>query len=683
MTEVDEAALRERPSDVLPDPSELFGPVDFDCETSGLHPDDGARVAAVGVAYRLKSDIDVIWHHAFPFDQGRAAEKGFEVVTFADTPTNRKSGVVGLPKGDPHGEWDWDTDYNLLVEEWRTFCLWLRGAGRATGLTNQNIAFDVKHMRYGTRQCRGIDLEPYVKWDPMLGSRRLWPRLGTTALKPVSAFLWGEEAVAEAAIVKRALTETKKRYGLQPEDGPRYDLLPWEVNGPYAAADTVLSLRLGEHQEVLLAEGEAIGSHIDRGVDVCRVLIRMERRGFGPYDVAQSTKIADRIDERIAELTETLPFTPASSPRAAKYFYDELGMAPWNDVEQGRVVEVVPDERKTAKPGDMRRQITKQGDLSASVARRMADAGVPHADTWAQITELTIANKMFYRNYAELAGDDDRLRTNFKQEFVRSGRLSVERWQAQALPKNIKILLDGKPLPQPRGLFGVAPGRRRMNLDLGQAELRIAALLCGCEVMSKALVTGADFHGITTTQVFSIGPDNPDWKDKRDIAKRLTFGGIFQIGGKKFQWTLWDLAGIYWPIRDCYQAVNAWRSAYPEFGVAYHDWLEFAERNLYVPLVDGSPSWLATARDYPNTAWNRRVQGSLALFANDWIVEVEKATAKYGALVLTVHDSCVLELPEDIADEVCAELAAMTETMWFERFGIPGKCDVSEWYEAK
>jgi DNA polymerase I-like protein with 3'-5' exonuclease and polymerase domains len=82
--------------------------------------------------------------------------------------------------------------------------------------------------------------------------------------------------------------------------------------------------------------------------------------------------------------------------------------------------------------------------------------------------------------------------------------------------------------------------------------------------------------------------------------------------------------------------------------------------------------------DYPNTAWNRRVQGSLARWVgNVWLPMVERLTAPQEALVLTVHDSVLLDLREDEADEIVAQIKAMTAESWLEHFGIPGSCDES------
>ena len=660
-----EESLVEWPSEVLPDPELITSMVCFDVETDGLFVDDGARIASVAVAYRLD---DGLWWHSFPFDVGRWAEKGYKVVRNKD----------GVAKGDPHELLDWETDHNLPREEWDYFVRWLDRAGALRGLTNQNIRFDLHHMRTGVGKPErgfewpGVDLEKHVRWDTMLATANLDPTAGTTSLKPTAARIWGEDAVAEAAELGQALIEVKKRFGFKVEHGPHFDLVPWEILGPYGGKDVVLALQLTELQLARLEDGEGNREEIDRQLELMRVLYRIERRGFGPYDIAESERIANAIDGRIAELHEELVSVLGGNPtaqRAAKYYFDELGLGPgvW-------------------KPGDTPRGmdakgVKRQGTLDYWVCRRLADAGAPGAAAYAEYLKLTVNNRMIYRNYANLAGVDGRLRTSFRQAHVRSGRMSVERFQAQAIAKHIglSIPLMGD-VPEPRALFGVDPGKVRVNLDLGQAELRLAAKFSGCQVMLDALETGADFHGMTTERVFGITKDDPRWSGLRDIAKRLTFGSIFQIGPPTFQKTLQQLAQITWPLSDCRDAVYGWRKAYPEFSQQYEYWMEHATSNGWIPLYDGSRSFLSGPRDYPNTAWNRRVQGSLAAWVGGvWLPEVEAITEEYEALTLTVHDSVVLELPEEVVDDVVKVVIARSEELWYEHFGITGKVDSGPW----
>lgn len=694
-----EAVLRERPSDVLPYVSDLLGVVTFDLETSGLHVDDGATVAVVAVAYRLKSDPNAIWHHAFAFDQGNAAAKGFHTQYFPPLEEGKKLSKAqrempkymypGRPMGDPAGRWDWDIDYNLPIQEWVTVCRWLQEAGQANGLSNQNLKFDLGHMRNGTRFCEGIELEKYAVWDTQLVSPITFPYFLSNALKSVGEQLWGAEEVEEADVVKECLLEVSKRYGLKPSD-KRYDLMPAEVTLPYASQDTVLAHRVAELQEQMINEGHGTGNQVVKAVQLMRVLRRMERRGFGPLDIETATRIADEIDERIAKLSVRLPFEPHTGPRAATYFFDELGQTPWKVNEERRDVQLVWVEPKvtaaqlrenpTFEPEPyIKRKVVKQGDCSAVVTKRMAKAGVPGAEEWAEIMELRIANQMFYRNYANLVGKDGNLRADFKQAFVRSGRLSAARVQLHGMPKKLGLQMAGKDVLEPRKLILTPPGLVRMNLDLSQAELRIGALLCNCTKMGDALANGDDLHAMTAIGTLGARQEDPDWKLKRDAGKQGNFSCIYGVGPAKFQTILWERADIEWSLAESRQFVYAWRDTYPEFPRAFHHWLDFAERKRFVPLIDGTPSWMTKPRDFPSSAWNRVVQGSLAVFVRDWLIMIEKRTAKYDALELSVHDSACLLLPEDCAEEICAELAVKTEEMWWKMFNIPGRADVSRW----
>lgn len=684
--EIDE--LRERPSEVLPDPSELFGAVTFDLETSGLHADDGATVAAVAVAYRLIADPDAIYYHSFAFDQGNAADKGFQIHYFPPLEEGQKLTAAqrrmpkymypGAPMGDPAGVWDWDTDYNLPISEWICICRWLQQAGKRVGLSNQNLKFDLEMMRTGTRFCEGVELEKYAVWDTMLASPVIWPYAGTTALKPVAEREWGAAEVAEADIVKLCLLEVSRRYGLKPSE-KRYDLMPWGVNGPYASKDATLAHRLAERQMVRLEDGYGTLGQVHKAIDLMRVLRRMERRGLGPLDIATATKIADEIDVRITELLPDLPFEPHTGNRAARYFFDELGEKPWKVNEERRQMAWVPDTRKSAKPDTERLKMVKQGDCSTVVARRMAAQGVLGAAEWADVTELRIANQMFYRNYANLVGRDGNLRADFKQAFVRSGRLSATRVQLHGMPKHLGLMLNGREVVEPRKLILTPPGKVRMNLDLSQAELRIGALFCGCTSMSTALANGDDLHAMTAIRTLNASPEQPDWKLMRDAGKQGNFSCIYGVGPEKFRTILWERADIEWEFEQSAAFVSAWRKTYHEFRTAYYYWMEFAERNRYVKLVDGNPSWMTGPRDFSNSAWNRVIQGSLAVFVRDWLIMIEKRTARLDALELSVHDSACLLLPEADAEEICAELAATTEEMWVAMFGIPGRADVSRW----
>lgn len=682
------------PSEVLPDVKDLDCMVAWDTETSGLYVDAGHRLAVVSIAFSLKSDPDTVTGYAFPFDQGRAADKGFEVQRYKDGTTkadvrdqvrvtdpvplgfryvpNPKRPDTGFHRIDLPA---WDTDVNLPHSEWLTLMRWLVAAGRREGLTAHNGPFDLHMTRVGTRTgWHGPDLERVLGYDSLIGASVLDP-LELVGLKSAAARVWGEEETLEAQEVRDGLLAAKKLYGLRAEDGPRYDLLPWFVVGPYATQDAVLTLRLTKYQVGRLCDGEGNFHEVDRLLDLTRACYRMERRGFGPINRELTERVATSIEARIAQLENMMPFSPPTAYRAKEYFFDDLGMRPWKGAEESRSIEWVKskDGKRDVK------KVLKQGSLSIDVAARMAAQDVPFAAQFAELQRLKTANQMHYRGYLNLAGEDGMLRTVYRIAHVRTGRMSVERFQAQAIPRRdsvrIVALPDGKVPPHPRDLFDVPAGRVRCNLDLGQAELRVAFKFSGCKRGIEQILQGRDIHGEMATQVYGFKPGDEQFSHYRYYAKRGVFGGIFMVGPKTLRDTIWKLAQIDIPFAEAKKIVYGFREMYPEIEKAYVQSEQFVLANGYVALVDGTRSWFGP-RDYSNTAWNRRVQGSLALFNAHWLTEVERRTEHLEALKLTVHDSVVLDLPVGEAELVCQGIKEWTEAEFEEWFGIPGVVDI-------
>lgn len=703
-----------RPKDVLPHPRHLACMVAWDTEASGLYVDDGARVAVVSVAYCTKDDPDEIKAYAFPFDQGRAAEKGFEYARDKAGRIKVDNQLLDRDKGPRLVSWDgvhvprgyrvienrhgrflqidtdiWEADVNLGEQDWHDMMRWLRLAGEYVGLNAHNAKYDLHTTKAGTRQHRGVNLEPYVAWDSMIACRVLWP-LEPVALKATATRLWGAEVGEEAQELRDALAVQRKLYALTNDDGPRYDLLPWAIIGPYATQDAALGLRLTKHQTDLFEEGWASWSQYDRQHDLMRVLWRVEDRGFGPLDHERTLAVAVAIEDRINHLENALPFDPPTDYKAKEYFFDDLGLRPWKGAEQPREIEYY-----TNKKGSQSKKVIKQGSLSVDVAKRMAEHQVPFAAEFAELMRLRTANRMNYRGYYNLASKEDwRIRTSFKQVFVRSGRMSVERFQAQAIPRRDSVKISELPgfgkVPHPRDLFPAIPGTKRATIDLSQAELRVAFKMSNCKRGLEQIYDGRDIHGEMATQIFAVERGDGHAKDcycetcakfshYRYISKRGVFGGIFMVGTKTFRETIWDLAQLWLSWEEAKKTVYGFRDLYPEIEQEYNWSHNFALQNGYVDLIDGTRSWFGPL-DYENTAWNRRVQGSLALFNAHWLTEVERRTEQWNALVLSVHDSVTLDLPEDVAEPVVAGIQEWTAAEFERWFKVPGSTDVDWTY---
>lgn len=613
--------------------------VAVDTETSGLHPDDGARVACVSLTWPERDEVSVtsedtmyprLVTKAFPFDQG-----------VRDKIPNPQLGL------DLFGSED---DVNLGRDEWYELLEWLYHQA----LVFQNAKYDLHMLRVGTRHWSGHDLVHAFHWDTMLAGGILDP-LEPRGLDAMATRLGfgGKEGLTG---VQDWLRANCKRLGIPWERAKhRYDLVPWDIIEHYVATDTEKTAQVYMHQQERLSWGDEEAhqlTRIEKDFDLTRALYAMEVRGI-KYDDEKSMLAARKLEAEADAIEKRMPF-PANGTGAMNYFINKLKLS---------------TERSSEK--------TNRPTLDEEQVRAWVKQDVPWAAEYAQVTKYRRAVSMWYRGYPEKIGHDGRLRTTFRQGHVKSGRMSVERVQLQALPKKDKNI-DG--IPGVRELILAEDGCGLWNLDLSQAELRVASHYAQCQNMLRQLAEGQDIHSNTTRQVLKVGDDNPHWKEKRDIAKRLTFGGIFMVGPDTFQGTLSKLADIHLPIAECQELIWGWRNMYPEFGVAYRRAEQKMNTDGFVRLLPNTPleelSYLGP-RDWPRTGWNRMVQGSLALAFGYWLGEIEKRWPGY--MILTVHDSVVMEAPLDEGQPVAEEIAAFGAEFMTDIFGIEMKVDIDGW----
>ena len=623
---------RLRPSTCLPDPTTIPDLVDFDSETSGLHGDDGARVSVISLAWR-QSD-GTIYAGAWPFGQG------------------------GHLKAD-------EDPADIGWEEWRFLLDWLAKAGG--GLSGHNIAFDLQMLvagRVGDTYTR--NLTGRFRWDTQVVAKELWPNQ-PTGLKPIAVRLFAEDADAE----QQALGPW-----LGPKTNPRYDLVPWSVMKPYALNDAIYTNLLRWHEADLIDEGYQGTRHTKAQLDVTRALVRMQLAGV-PYDPEVSRECAEELESRMAALADGFPFKP-TLPAMKKYYFTEegLNLKPYARTEKGAP------------------------QLTAETVTQMVKDKVPHAEELQDYNRYKSAVSKWYRPFADRAGADRRIRSQLRQVATsydsdagtKSGRFSAGRINLQAVPKDFKLHL---PVPTPRNLITREvrrnmPGWDLWDLDLAQAELRVAALYAQCDPMLEIINEGRDPHGETAAQLFNTGPDHPDFAFNRQIAKRANFSLIFGSGAKTFREMVAREAGVLMPLRQVEEIVYGWRDLYPEFGRAIDVEMEGVDQRGYVALPNGRRRYYAKHED-THSAFNQLVQSMLAEYAKDWMVDTDRHLIPYrkrgvdagvgvAGMLLVVHDSQLLLLPSEEARAVVEGIQERALALWDRYFtGVPGGVDATRW----
>lgn len=683
-----------------------------DTETSGLHPDDGARVSTVSVALSVPDHAHRRVMEAFgtgPLlwpggqvqydleDIGGGADPVW--VLSAAWPFDQ--GVAGTGKPEDTGQAELiPATLNQPEPQFRAL---LEGLGRFD-LVFHHASFDLAMLRAGCRRWPGVgvDLLDRLWWDTQNGCQVLYAHLvqvrgaggamvPTTSLKPTAAWLWGDGVRDEQSLVRDYLRSARLPAG-------RWDLMPWDRIGQYASLDARLTLRLYLRQ--LWDVGRASEAGVPGGVpapvrgdlmdlllrrmEVTRMLVRTERRGV-PFSAQEAERARVELAAQMQRVAQSLPFAP-NIGAAKRYWFGPrseggLGLAPYATTAGGAV------------------------SLTEQVLRRMVDDGVPGAGEYARYKGWGSAVSRWYSGWAQMVGADGRLHPKFRQNGTVSGRFSVERVQLQAIPHDYRLgLPDG--VPTPRGLIeaGVPEGWRLVECDLANAEARVAALLAGCGSMLSAFREGRDLHGETARVLFRVKTGDPRWSQWRTLAKRANFSFIFGVGADTFRESL-AAEGTEISPAQAQQIVRDWNALYPEYRAAIerHEVRVRARQSSHgvgwVDLLNGERRFFPAGED-PHKAFNQRVQGNLAQFAQSWWLDAQAAVDGLlagrvsGGLdvesgvwvggvggVLMVHDSLDLLVPVgEFGDEVVDAVVRSGGRLWSEWFpGVPGRVDPTPW----
>lgn len=641
----------------------------WDTETSGLFPDAGARVSTAIVAFAWEGQDHA---YAWPFAQDMHGKPE------ADRVFRRKR------LGDQLGP-----DQNLPIHEWAALVSWL--AGRRAGLIAHNALFDLilteagTCPRYDDPGVPGVDLSPLLVWDTMLGQRVLDPE-HPLGLKDVALRVFGVQDPAKDELVKHL-----KARGYGSQTNPRYDLADWEVMRPYAVWDGVQTLRLARHQWHRFHDGEQPFNRMRHEVEVCKTLCRMERRGV-PYNTNESLRWADKIQTEVDRIAADLPFE--DKPAQVRHYFFGAGQT-----ERGKPCLELDPVKMTAgsKPGAKVKK-APEPSVDAEVIRTLVEKGVPSAHEYQQLALLSDANSRYYRGYALAVGPDGRLRTRFRQTGTRTGRLSCERVNLQAIPHDHRMLASGSEVlqqaPSPRALIHAIPGYKLWHMDLAQAELRVASLFAGCERMLQIVREGRDPHGETAIELgLATGSDDPRWKAMRGVGKRGNFSLIFGIGPAKFKADLRLQVGIDLPLPQVQKIVRDWNALYPEFGEAINNHMKHARRAGWTPIRDGIRRYYTEYERQihdEHKAFNSKVQGNLGYFGREWMVAVDELLMVAGVdtdragLLLNIHDALLLMVPDtDDGQRLAYASAQIARDLWAQWFpGVPGDVDVTEWQTA-
>jgi DNA polymerase-1 len=245
-----------------------------------------------------------------------------------------------------------------------------------------------------------------------------------------------------------------------------------------------------------------------------------------------------------------------------------------------------------------------------------------------------------------------RLHTSFNQAVAATGRLSSSNPNLQNIPIRSEV---GRRIRQ---AFIAKPGCVLVSADYSQIELRILAHFSEDPAFLEAFRSGDDVHQRTAAEVFGVPPASVSAEQRR-IAKAINFGLAFGQSDFGLAQVLRIPRAQAKTYIESYFARYAGVRSYMERSIvearARCESTTLLGRRRPLPEIR---STRAQDRSYAERiARNTPIQGSaadllkLAMIRIDRAIDGGASPSPDAALLLTVHDELVFELPEAAAEE--------------------------------
>lgn len=329
----------------------------------------------------------------------------------------------------------------------------------------------------------------------------------------------------------------------------------------------------------------------------------------------------------------------------------------FNISSPGQLSEILFEELKLPTQG------IKKGKTAYSTAASELDklrAQHPIIDLVTKYREVTKLKSTYVDPLPKQVDEDSRLHTTFALTVAQTGRLSSNDPNLQNIPTRTDL---GRRI---RTAFTARPKHKLVSADYSQFELRLAAYLADDKELIKMFNDGADIHTATAAQVYGREPEDVTKTMRRD-AKVINFGVLYGMSPH----------GLVQATGMTYDAAKTFIEKYFEIRKPILEYInqlkEKARADGYVetlfgrrrPMPDIHSSNFMVRQGAERAAINMPIQGTEADLMKMAMVTVNEKLAAFGAKqLLQIHDSILVECPEDKAEDVAKMLKDTMEAVY-------------------
>ena len=236
--------------------------------------------------------------------------------------------------------------------------------------------------------------------------------------------------------------------------------------------------------------------------------------------------------------------------------------------------------------------------------------------------------------------------------------------------------------------FILAPeGHVLVSCDFSQIELRVGAFYCRDPKMLETYRSGGDIHAQTTSVIFGVpyaqaaDKNDPDYKERRTIAKNVNFGVFYGLFARGLQRTLRFKAGLDKSLSDCEAIIANLKAGYPNLARWQEQAKQAAMRRQYTQTFLGRRRYLPVIRSQD---WGRRsfaercalntpIQGTAADILKLALGRLIAGLPGRPWLrpLLQIHDELVFEVPREQLQEAVTYIQTCMDAQPFPEMDVP------------
>ncbi|HVC36719.1 MAG TPA: DNA polymerase I [Candidatus Dormibacteraeota bacterium] len=376
---------------------------------------------------------------------------------------------------------------------------------------------------------------------------------------------------------------------------------------------------------------------------VIPVLAQMEHTGI-ELDRPYLTKFSEKIEDSLSDLRQQI-FGHADQE--------------FNIDSPSQLAEILFDKLKLSTQGIKK---GKTGYSTAASELQKLHSLHPIIGLLSQYREVAKLQNTYVDALPKLVDKQSRLHTTFSLTVAQTGRLSSSDPNLQNIPIRTEL---GRHI---RSAFIATKGKKLVGADYSQFELRLAAYLCGDQQLIDQFNDDVDVHTATAAEIYGRQIEDVTKNMRRD-AKVVNFGVMYGLSPH----------GLAAATGMTYEAAKNFITKYFEVRPKLLEYIEtirdkarsegfvetlFGRRR---PTPDIHSSNFVVREAALRQAVNMPFQGTAADIMKLAMSQIaDKLSAQHNdcQMLLQVHDSILVECPEEVAERIAKLLKDTMENVY-------------------